>query len=66
MPNPALSAVAKKLRKLDASTLNVLVGLDGFVDFIIDVVDQRTGPETYTRVDTIGALGERISRAAGL
>ncbi len=66
MPNPVLSAVAKKLRKLDATKINVLVGLDGFVDFIIDVVDKRTGPETYTRVDTIGALGERISRAAGL
>ena len=50
---------------LDACAL-VLVGLDGFVDFIIDVVDKRTGPETYTRVDTIASLGERISRAAGL
>jgi hypothetical protein len=66
MPNPALSAVAKKLRHVDASRINVLVGLDGFVDFIIDVVDKRTGPDTYTRVETIGALGERISRAAGL
>ena len=66
MANPPLSAVAKKLRKFDASKVNVLVGLDGFVDFIIDVVDKRTGPESYTRVETIGALGERISRAAGL
>lgn len=66
MPNPVLSAVAKNLRQFDASKLNVLVGLDGFVDLIIDVVDKRTGPEAYSRVDTIAALGERISRAAGL
>src|SRR5947207_2902245 len=66
MAKPALSDVAKKLRKFNPSKVNVLVGLDGFVDLIIDVVDKRTGPETYTRVDTIGSLGERISRAAGL
>lgn len=66
MSHPALSTVASKLRKFDASKFNVLVGLDGFVDLIIDVVDKRTGPESYTRVETIGALGERISRAAGL
>jgi sugar/nucleoside kinase (ribokinase family) len=66
MAQPALSAVAKKLRKFDASKTNALIGLDGFVDFIIDVVDKRTGPESYTRVDTIASLGERISRAAGL
>lgn len=66
MAQPALSAVAKKLRKFDASKVNALIGLDGFVDFIIDVVDKRTGPENYTRVETIASLGERISRAAGL
>jgi hypothetical protein len=66
MAKPALSDVAKKLRKFDLSKVNALVGLDGFVDLIIDVVDKRTGPETYTRVETIGELGSRISRAAGL
>src|SRR5262245_33746868 len=66
MGQPLLTAVAKKLHQFDPSKFNVLVGLDGFVDLIIDVVDKRTGPETYTRVDTIGSLGERISRAAGL
>jgi sugar/nucleoside kinase (ribokinase family) len=66
MAKPALSDVAKKLRKFDSSKVNALVGLDGFVDLIIDVVDKRTGPETYTRVETIGDLGGRISRAAGL
>lgn len=66
MANEVLSSVAKKLKKFDASKVNVTVGLDGFVDLIIDVVDKRTGPETYTRVETIADLGARISRAAGL
>jgi len=66
MANEVLSTVAKKLKKFDASKANVLVGLDGFVDLIIDVVDKRTGPTAYTRVDTIADLGARISKAAGL
>jgi sugar/nucleoside kinase (ribokinase family) len=66
MAQPSLSAVAGKLRKFDPSKSKVLVGLDGFVDLIIDVVDKRTGPESYTRVETIASLGDRISRAAGL
>lgn len=66
MPNPVLSSLAKKLKGFDASKQNVMVGLDGFVDLIIDVVDKRTGPEEYTRVETIADLGARISRAAGL
>jgi len=55
MANPELSTVAKKLKKFDPSKSKVLVGLDGFVDLIIDVVDKRTGPEDYTRVETIAA-----------
>ncbi len=66
MANEVLTSLARKLKKFDSSKINVMVGLDGFVDLIIDVVDKRTGPETYERVDTIAALGARISKAAGL
>jgi len=66
MPNPVLASVAKKLKTFDASRKKVMIGLDGFVDLIIDVVDKRTGPDTHTRVETIADLGTRISRAAGL
>ena len=66
MPQAVLSSAAKKLRDFNASKFNVMVGLDGFVDLIIDVVDKRADATNYTRVDTIGSLGERISRAAGL
>lgn len=47
-------------------TAQAVIGFDGFVDEIIEVVDKRTSPDSYTKVETIAALGERISRAAGL
>lgn len=44
----------------------VVVGFDGFVDNIIDVVDKRRSAEDYDDVRTIAELGARISAAAGL
>lgn len=44
---------------------DILVGFDGFIDHIIDVVDKRTSPTSYTRMQTISALGAKISAAAG-
>ncbi len=41
------------------------IGLDGFVDQIIAVVDKRPSAEKFTRVPTIAAFGQRISAAAG-
>lgn len=43
----------------------VLVGFDGFVDHIIAVVDQRSGPDAFDRIPTISALAGRIAAAAG-
>ncbi|HHW10002.1 MAG TPA: hypothetical protein GXX29_08535 [Firmicutes bacterium] len=46
-----------------------VIGFDGFVDEIIDVVDKRTSATQlsgYTRIETISALAARISKAAGL
>lgn len=48
-----------------ASRLHAFVGLDGFVDEIIHVVDKRDDAETYHRLPTIEALGDRVSKAAG-
>jgi len=42
-----------------------LVGLDGFVDEIIAVVDKRHDIERFDPVPTIQAMGEKILRAAG-
>ncbi len=41
------------------------VGFDGFIDEIVQVVDQREDFETYTPVRTIKAYAERLAAAAG-
>ena len=46
--------------------LFMTIGLDGFVDEISHLVDQRQDFKNFTRIPTIAALGERIMRAAGL
>ena len=57
----ALSAYADK-----GLPFKALIGLDGFVDEIMHVVDKRQDAENFTTVGTLSALGGRISRAAGL
>lgn len=42
------------------------IGFDGFVDEIIEVVDQRFSSFSYTRIKTIAELGDRISRSTNL
>jgi ketohexokinase len=42
----------------------ITIGLDGFVDQIISVVDKRESAEKFTRVPTLGNFGGRISAAA--
>ena len=46
-------------------TLKAFVGLDGFVDEIIHVVDKRMDSDNFARVPSIAKLGARISAAAG-
>jgi sugar/nucleoside kinase (ribokinase family) len=48
-----------------AGQLTAFVGLDGFVDEILHVVDKRMDARNYERVPTIARLGERIAEAAG-
>lgn len=57
----ALQAVEAK-----PEDLQCVVGFDGFVDEIIHVVDKRIDFESYTRVETLAELADRIGRAAGL
>src|SRR5438552_2883245 len=66
MSSSLIAGTAAKIKTFDPAKYNTLVGLDGFVDNIIDVVDKRADAKNYTRVETIAQLGERISRAAGL
>lgn len=55
-----------RLAKYSDVPLKMLIGLDGFVDEIIHVVDTRADFDTFTRVNTIEDFGQRILRAAGL
>lgn len=47
------------------SSIKAMIGLDGFVDEIIGVVDKRASATDYTLVKTIDALGKKILHAAG-
>src|SRR5437867_943388 len=55
-----LEGAANRVQQLTA-----FVGLDGFVDEIIHVVDQRADPQGYTRIRTIAQFAERLAAAAG-
>lgn len=59
-------ALAEKLRNSDPSPIRTLIGFDGFVDTVVHPVDTRTGPDTYTRIQTIGDYGRKFLEAAGL
>jgi sugar/nucleoside kinase (ribokinase family) len=48
-----------------ACRLRAFVGLDGFVDEIIHVVDKRDNADTYHRLATIRQFAERLAGAAG-
>jgi sugar/nucleoside kinase (ribokinase family) len=54
-----LNAVSK------VSQMKAFIGLDGFVDEILHVVDKRENVDKYTRLPTIGQLAERLAGAAG-
>jgi sugar/nucleoside kinase (ribokinase family) len=45
--------------------MTAFVGLDGFVDDILHVVDKRESAEKYVRLPTIAQLAERLAGAAG-
>ena len=48
-----------------AAQLSAFVGLDGFVDEILHVVDKREDAERYMRLPTIAQLAARLAAAAG-
>ncbi len=48
-----------------ASQMTAFVGLDGFVDEILHVVDKRDSADSYRRLPTIAKFAERLAGAAG-
>ena len=70
MTTPRQSVCDSTSAKLRAAApslpgLRTMIGLDGFVDEIIAVVDKRHDNERYDPVKTIGQLGQKILGAAG-
>jgi fructose-1-phosphate kinase PfkB-like protein len=65
--NPLREQCAQRLLEAAALVpqLTAFVGLDGFVDVIIHVVDKRTNAESFTRMATIEQLAARLAAAAG-
>ena len=56
--------------KLQAATtqvsgFNAFLGLDGFVDEILHVVDKRESADKYQRLTTIAKYADRLAAAAG-
>jgi hypothetical protein len=47
------------------SEMTAFVGLDGFVDEILHVVDKRENAESFQRLPSIAGLAERLAAAAG-
>src|SRR5947209_7017433 len=48
-----------------SARLSAFIGLDGFVDEILHVVDKRMDAQNYEPVPSIARLAERISEASG-
>src|SRR5436190_24317098 len=48
-----------------AQQTSAFIGLDGFVDEILHVVDKRESAETYTRLPKIDQFAARLAAAAG-
>ena len=58
--------LSEALNGKNPKDLQMMIGIDGFVDEIIHVVRKRFDIDTFDRIETITEFGERISRAAGL
>ena len=56
----------KELETKKGHNLPVVVGMDGFIDEIMHLVDKRQDINNFTRVRTLKEYGEMIVRAAGL
>ena len=59
------AAVCDKISAAHPSQIEALIGLDGFVDEIIHVVDKRASAMEFKRMETIAAFSRRTAEAAG-
>jgi sugar/nucleoside kinase (ribokinase family) len=67
MPTKTHGELVSLLREAEIASANwnAMIGLDGFVDTILRVVDRRESPKKYTPLDGISEFAARIGAAAG-
>ena len=58
-------AVSGKLARADVASISAVIGLDGFVDEIAQVVDKRASAGEFDRIATIERFAGRIREARG-
>ncbi|MDS0528514.1 hypothetical protein NNC19_22755 [Clostridium sp. SHJSY1] len=61
-----LLKLISKLQNVNKIDVKAIMGLDGFVDQILQAVETRESAENYTRMKTLKDFGDKISKAAGL
>ena len=61
-----ISNLILKLQAVNEIDVKAIMGLDGFVDQILHVVETREDAENYTRMKSLKDFGDKISNAAGL
>lgn len=54
------------VKKIGQRKFKAFIGLDGFVDEVVHVVDQRQDEKTFTRIETISGYADRIREGGGL
>ncbi|MGA2220576.1 MAG: hypothetical protein ABSH21_02155 [Verrucomicrobiia bacterium] len=62
---PQRAAAALTAKSPELASQRVTIGLDGFVDEIVSVVDKRESADKFTRIPTLSAFANRIAQAAG-
>jgi sugar/nucleoside kinase (ribokinase family) len=60
-----LEAIAEILQAADLSRLHLVAGFDGFVDEMIEVVEERQSLHEHAAVPTIARFSELLAAAAG-
>lgn len=61
-----VARLLERLPTMRGGDKSACIGLDGFVDQILYVVDQRTDSGSYSRMETMADYGRKIAEAAGL
>ncbi len=60
-----IEKLIKEINEKKGTKLNMLIGVDGFIDEVLHAVDTRLDTDNFKKIDTIEAFGNRIVKASG-